>query len=153
MNLKPGKILENLKEKAAAVVEDRAKFDQLLSKAKEKVSTQEGLFQEVIEDFKTCLRMLTAYAKGRYKVPWPALLASAAAVIYFVNPFDLIPDFLVGTGLIDDGAVIAFMLASIRTTVREFSTWEQTQTNAEDAEIIDQEAEVIIPPQPYDPDL
>src|SRR5512134_3484969 len=52
--------------------------------------------------------VLRDYANGSYrKVPWKAVAALAAAVVYVVTPFDLVPDFLVPLGFTDDVLVIA----------------------------------------------
>ncbi|MCV0394431.1 MAG: DUF1232 domain-containing protein [Rhizobiaceae bacterium] len=40
-----------------------------------------------------------------------------AALAYFVLPFDMVPDFLVGFGFTDDAAVLAAALAAIRTHI------------------------------------
>ncbi len=36
------------------------------------------------------------------------------AVAYFVVPIDMIPDFIVGPGFIDDGAVLSLAVATVR---------------------------------------
>ena len=36
-----------------------------------------------------------------------------APLLYFVNPFDAIPDLIPGLGFVDDGAAIAAMLAAV----------------------------------------
>ena len=36
------------------------------------------------------------------------------AVAYFVMPADMIPDFIVGAGFIDDGAVLSLAVATVR---------------------------------------
>jgi uncharacterized membrane protein YkvA (DUF1232 family) len=47
-----------------------------------------------------------------------------AAVIYFLNPLDLIPDFIPGIGYLDDATVIAFVFSSIRKDLLKFLDWE-----------------------------
>src|SRR5687767_11133995 len=45
-------------------------------------------------------RIIKAYALGHYReIPWKSLLIVIAAVIYFVNPIDLLPDLLPIVGL------------------------------------------------------
>ncbi len=39
----------------------------------------------------------------------------AIAIAYFINPFDLIPDFLITVGFLDDIVVASYVLASIMT--------------------------------------
>jgi uncharacterized membrane protein YkvA (DUF1232 family) len=46
------------------------------------------------------------------------------AIIYFVNPFDLIPDFIPVIGYLDDVAVIALAVASIHNDLDDFRAWE-----------------------------
>ncbi|HEU5146595.1 MAG TPA: DUF1232 domain-containing protein, partial [Chryseosolibacter sp.] len=55
-------------------------------------------------------RLIKAYALGQYReVPWKTILLIVAAVIYFVNPLDLVPDIIPLTGLTDDFAVLVWV--------------------------------------------
>jgi uncharacterized membrane protein YkvA (DUF1232 family) len=59
--------------------------------------------------------------------PWePAdsILIIVAAVIYFVSPFDLIPDSIPVLGLIDDAAVITCVARANLTLISNFRKWE-----------------------------
>ena len=47
-----------------------------------------------------------------------------AAVIYFVSPFDLIPDCIPVLGLIDDAAVVTHVAKANLTLISSFRTWE-----------------------------
>lgn len=47
-----------------------------------------------------------------------------AALLYFVMPFDAVPDFLAGFGLADDAAVLAWVLHSFGAEVGGFLAWE-----------------------------
>lgn len=40
------------------------------------------------------------------RVPWAAKLIPVAAIAYIVSPFDLIPDFALGLGQLDDLAIL-----------------------------------------------
>lgn len=73
-------------------------------------------------------RMVSAYAHGTYRViPAKGILSITAALIYFVNPLDVIPDALVGIGLTDDFAVATYVLNSLTTEINLFSAWEASQ--------------------------
>lgn len=97
----------------------------LLDAAAKKAQAQAERISQVRQDFLKLMRMLGAYAKGEYKkVPWTSLVTGVVAVAYFVNPFDVIPDFLVGTGYLDDASVIAFCLNSLRKDLADFISWE-----------------------------
>ena len=47
-----------------------------------------------------------------------------AAVIYFVSPFDLIPDSIPVLGLVDDASVLTFVARSNLTLITNFRKWE-----------------------------
>jgi uncharacterized membrane protein YkvA (DUF1232 family) len=47
------------------------------------------------------------------------------AILYFVLPFDLVPDFVVGVGLLDDLYVIRWVLSAIQDDLAEFLEWER----------------------------
>ena len=49
-----------------------------------------------------------------------------AAVIYFVNPLDLVPDIIPLTGLTDDFAVLLWVYNSVSNEVERFIEWEKT---------------------------
>lgn len=71
-------------------------------------------------------RLLKAYALGHYReVPWKTLLLIVAAIIYFVNPLDLVPDIVPLTGLTDDFAVLLWVYNSVSNEIDKFLTWEK----------------------------
>jgi len=71
------------------------------------------------------LRLIRAYFRGEYRnVAKDELLSIIAAVSYFVDPFDLIPDEIPFLGFVDDATVVAFAVARTRQTLDDFMTWE-----------------------------
>jgi len=80
------------------------------------------------EKFFVLGRLIKAYALGQYKdVPWKTILLIVAAIIYFVNPLDLVPDIIPLTGLTDDFAVLLWVYNSVSNEIDKFLTWEKTQ--------------------------
>ena len=81
-------------------------------------------FQTVREDLGLLVAMLRAWVNGDYRnISTHSIVAIAAAVLYFVVPFDLIPDFIVGIGLVDDAAVIAYVVGLLRHEIADFQQW------------------------------
>jgi uncharacterized membrane protein YkvA (DUF1232 family) len=73
-------------------------------------------------------RLIKAYGTGRYReVPWKTLLLIVAAVLYFINPLDLVPDIIPLTGLTDDFAVLLWVYNSVSDEIEKFLIWEKTQ--------------------------
>ncbi len=82
----------------------------------------------VREKFETIVRMFKAYVSGRYtNVPCKAILLVTATIIYLVNPFDLIPDMLLGVGFTDDFGVLLMAYKSLHEELEKFITWEKSQ--------------------------
>jgi uncharacterized membrane protein YkvA (DUF1232 family) len=78
------------------------------------------------EKFFVLGRLIKAYANGSYRaIPWKTMLVVVAAVIYFINPIDLIPDLLPVIGLTDDVGVLVWVYSSLNTEIDKFLTWEQ----------------------------
>ncbi|MBK5280236.1 MAG: DUF1232 domain-containing protein, partial [Bacteroidia bacterium] len=73
-------------------------------------------------------RLLSAYALGRYRIiPFKTVLTVTAGILYFLNPFDLIPDAIFGLGLTDDIAVLAWVYRASQLEMNKFIQWEKTQ--------------------------
>jgi uncharacterized membrane protein YkvA (DUF1232 family) len=84
----------------------------------------------VKEKFFTLGRLLRAYAQGEYReIPWKSLLLIVAAIVYFINPIDIIPDLLPIVGLTDDFAVLFMVYKSIGTDIEKFLLWEKSKTS------------------------
>lgn len=115
---------------AKAYGRDRDKAAYLLDAATKKAGRERSLLRDVQTELGALLRMLRAWVAGRYRaVPWKTISLALAAVIYFVNPFDLVPDFLPLVGLADDVSVIAFVLLAIRKDLEKFIVWEREQAS------------------------
>lgn len=59
------------------------------------------------------------YAMLDPKTPHRARLTLIAALAYFVSPFDLVPDFLLGLGFLDDASVLAAAIAAVSSSIKE----------------------------------
>jgi len=61
------------------------------------------------------LRLIRAYSKGEYRgVPDSTLVVIVAAIIYLINPLDVIPDALPALGFLDDATVLALSVRRSR---------------------------------------
>lgn len=83
----------------------------------------------VKEKFFTLGRLVRAYAQGEYReIPWKSLLLIVAAILYFINPIDIIPDLMPLVGLTDDFAVLFMVYRSIGDDIDKFLEWEKSKT-------------------------
>jgi len=73
------------------------------------------------EKVKLFILMIRSYVKGEYReVPFKSILLIFAGLIYFINPFDLIGDFIPGIGYIDDISLILWIMKSVEDDVLRF---------------------------------
>jgi uncharacterized membrane protein YkvA (DUF1232 family) len=89
---------------------DPERLRRLVEKAAEKAaSIPKDAFGENWPYLQTMLRLAHAHGHGQYReVSEDALLSILAALSYFVDPFDLIPDEIPFLGYIDDATVVRF---------------------------------------------
>ncbi len=79
---------------------------------------------------KLFVEMVEEYFRGNYReIPVKTIILITAALIYLVSPVDAIPDFLIGIGFVDDGAVIAYVFSSLSEDIDRFKTWKEGKDN------------------------
>ncbi len=122
------RVYDGLQTRAVAIAQDKPKLAGLLAQATRRADSRRarGLIGGTVEDLRLLFRMLHAWLGGRYRVPWKTVVAAVGAVLYFVMPLDAIPDVIFAFGLLDDAAVIAFVVSRIRKDLDSFREWEQT---------------------------
>lgn len=130
--------------RGAALLKNPRLLKQMLTKAVSKMGRAEGgPLGEVKEQLQRLIALLKAYVSGEYRdVSTQTMVTVAAAIVYFVVPFDGIPDFLFGWGLVDDAAVISYVVAQLSSELEAFAAWQDAQQQeVQQQEIQQQEAD------------
>jgi uncharacterized membrane protein YkvA (DUF1232 family) len=84
-----------------------------------------GPLGKFVDDFKLLFAVVRDYWHGRYrKIPFWTVAAIVASLLYVLNPFDLIPDFIPLVGQIDDAAVVAACLLMVRQDLHRYKKWK-----------------------------
>jgi len=77
---------------------------------------------------KIILSMVKDYWNGSYReVPYWVISAGALALLYVLNPMDVIPDIIIGVGYLDDATVVAFCLKLIERELVRYQEWQAAQ--------------------------
>ena len=111
------------RNRAAEIVKSPEKLRKMVEEARAKADGAGGSSNPiagVIEDLQTLFEMLRAVARGSYRLRKETLILIAGAVLYFVIPIDVIPDFIPVAGFIDDAAVIAWVVKTCKTEIDLF---------------------------------
>lgn len=129
---------KKFEKKAKEYVKRPEKTDVLLKDATKKADDKKGSLTEIWDNLQLLLELVSAWRNGEYrKIPTGSIVTIIASIIYFVSPIDLMPDFLIGLGIVDDAAVIGFVLKQITTDLEKFKIWKEN--NKVENVIIDEE--------------
>lgn len=113
---------------ARLYVENPPRLERLFDEAaKQAAAMPKEPFAETWPYFQAMLRLIRAYSRGEYRdIADSTLVVIVAAIIYLVNPLDVIPDALPALGYLDDATVIALAVRRARQTLDDFMSWETT---------------------------
>ena len=114
---------------AEAYAADPARLRRLIEDAIGKLNIiPRGPFGESWPYLLAMVRLVRDYHRAEYRdIPAPKLTAIISTIIYFVSPFDVIPDYLPVLGHIDDAFVVGLALKSIRPELDAFMAWETSR--------------------------
>ncbi len=114
-------------------MENTKNVNELVDTASKEIHSGKKKILSIQSDLAVLLAMLKAWVKGDYnEAPCMTLLLSTAALIYFINPFDAVPDMVPALGLLDDATVIGFVVASISKDIQNFRTRKYTHLKEHD---------------------
>lgn len=121
-----------LNREAASVSQDN--LDDLLRRqqAIEAKVRSSGKLQRFSGDIKLMFAMISDYWNGRYRnVPWKSVAAIAGALLYVLNPLDVIPDLILGIGFVDDAGVVALCLRLVESDLIRYAAWKEQKEQTE----------------------
>ena len=121
--------------KARQYANDKERSSELLGNVLQKAVKHQVQLKGIWRDLILLYRMLKAWTTGDYRaMPWKTIVLGLTAVIYFLNPLDLVPDFIPGIGYLDDAVVLGFVMNSIRKDVSRYQEWEKKRESKVNSE-------------------
>jgi len=117
---------------ASELLENSQGLNEKLEAAIRKADKYKSRLLKIWDDLQWLFRFVKAYTVGEYrKVPWKVIMLAVAAILYFLNPMDIVPDFLSGLGFIDDATVIALVMNAISEHLDDFKQyWAQQKSDS-----------------------
>ncbi len=119
------------RRRAEDYVRNPERTQELLAMALSKANSRrggQGILDEIWEYLQVAARLIPAAVRGEYTgLSGKSLTLIIGAIIYYVSPIDIIPDFLPLAGLLDDATVLAFALRSVKGELDAFKEWESRQ--------------------------
>ena len=90
--------------------------------------TARGPLKRFIEDGRMLMAMVRDWRAGHYRQAMRWTIAAAAfALIYVLNPFDIVPDVLPFVGAVDDASVVAACLMLLERDLFKYREWKIKQ--------------------------
>ncbi|MFN8281726.1 MAG: YkvA family protein [Chitinophagales bacterium] len=122
------KIFDNLYKHAERTITSGTAISELLDQVFLKIGEATEAFYRIQDSIIALARMLRAWMQGDYKnISTKSIIAVVAALIYFVNPLDLIPDFIPIIGQIDDIFILGYLVKTLNKEIERFMAWEKEQ--------------------------
>ncbi len=124
----------SLQFKTNSLNNGNSNIDQVIldeEKIKEKASREDvGRFKKLVNQLKLAIELIKDYRNKSYtEIPWRSIGLIAAAILYFLNPFDIIPDLLPIMGFADDAVLFAAIFKSVRTDLEKYAQWKGVDIN------------------------
>lgn len=125
---KRNRVFSKALERAKSYAKDPKALRDLVQKATRKMSSiPKAPFAELWGYLQAMLRLMRAYYRGEYRnIRFANLVLIIGAIIYVLDPLDLIPDWIPGLGFLDDATILAFAVQKTRETLDAFTSWETT---------------------------
>lgn len=83
------------------------------------------------DDVRLLQALCMAYWRGEYRaISGKSMVSVVAGLLYFVSPIDFIPDWILGVGMLDDIAVLTWVMKTLSTELDAFRAWRERQDPA-----------------------
>lgn len=100
----------------------KEKLDEALNKLR---SVKKGPVTKFFDDIKLMISLVKDWVSGKYKdVPYNSIIIIFGVILYFLSPIDIISDFFIGTGFIDDAFLIGLVLKQIKKDLLKYELWK-----------------------------
>lgn len=117
----------NFYQRAVKLV-DNVNLDELMDNVRGRFGTLfrsgEVEMQKMSRQFTLMLQMIKSRWDIQRDLPWRTVAAMTVVVMYFIGPFDLIPDFIPFVGFLDDAAVLGICFKLIQHDLKEYAQAE-----------------------------
>ena len=84
-----------------------------------------GFLVRLFQDLKLLIPLIKDYWKGTYRdISVKSIVIFVVALVYIISPIDLIPDYIIGLGQIDDAVILGLSLYFLEKDLLKYKEWK-----------------------------
>ena len=115
--------------KAVEAIKKPNRITSIIIDAGKKITSNKSSIKEIKDDLRLTIRLLDKWYSGEYKsVNTKTIIYIIAAITYFINPLDIIPDIVPIFGFTDDATMLLYVLNKVGKEIDSFREWERSNT-------------------------
>ncbi|MFS8972428.1 YkvA family protein [Streptococcus mitis] len=119
--------LESGYGQSEALLNDKDELDNFLQRLEQKINDMPFVGKK-FSMIPVMISLVKNYVQGKYTtVPYGTILAVLSALVYFLSPIDIIPDFIPLAGYLDDMAVVGLCMNMVSIDIETYEKWRQAQ--------------------------
>ena len=129
------KRLAKLKRRAQRLLDNPKQLEQVLKRVGRKKAKQATRSADQYRGTLVLLiDLVRDFVKGRYRDISPnTVVVALAALLYFLMPFDAVPDFILSLGMIDDFAILAWVAKHFQQELTHYQSWREKEDSSPDS--------------------
>ena len=86
------------------------------------------LLKKISRELKLALGLVIDYSKGNYRnVKKFDILLIMAGFLYLLNPADIVPDFILFFGFVDDLSVLTYIVKKLDKELEKYDKWKNSR--------------------------
>jgi uncharacterized membrane protein YkvA (DUF1232 family) len=132
MKINKQKVLDFFKKsesRASVLLKDKSKASSTLNEAFGKAVDNKGTLDGIWNKLMDLFSLSKDYVNGNYtQIPKRSIIAIIGGLIYFLSPIDVIPDFILGFGFLDDLFILNLVLKQVAKDLEKYKAWKATET-------------------------
>ena len=119
--------LESGYAQSEALLNDKDELDDFLYRLEQKINDMPFVGKK-FSMIPVMISLVKNYIQGKYTtIPYGTILAVLSALIYFLAPIDIVPDFIPLAGYLDDMAVLGLCMNMVSIDIETYEKWRQDQ--------------------------
>ncbi|MEQ3347295.1 YkvA family protein [Peptoniphilus senegalensis] len=121
------KILRKMMPYANQVFKNKNRLNSVIEESMSKTNKMD-MFKKISRELRLAFGLVIDYSKGNYRdVKKIDILLIVAGFLYLLNPADIVPDFLLFFGFLDDLSVLTFIVKKLDKELEKYNDWKNTR--------------------------